>query len=281
MNLTNKNYINITGKLIDCALEVRAGKNPDKGQMIIGDFTIDANGNEIKINGFSYQYKDSAAKNQGTESNLYSSLIKMKSNVGSRFTISASISPNAFVGRDGNYVETQRIRCFSIKAADRQDEATFNVSGFLHKLPVERINKEGGLVTYDFVLGQMDYQNTKAELIKLNIEPNHMEYYTVLSSLSLGTSIEFSGTLDHTITETRVETPSIFGAPEVKVYQNKQSFYNIQTARLVEDETSYTPEDIDRLVKGTEEEKNKVIMNAGNKPAATTSTAPKLGVDFL
>lgn len=277
--LTKENRLNIIGTLE--SINVVKDTHPKNGAYIRGNMVVKVS--YPKQMSIPLNFYSNAQTKDGKPRRLYSDLEKLRQ--GQRISISGSIGDNKFWDATrGQLVKSKRLNIAFINAvgASDQDRADFSYSGFVKETIKELHDAEGNLNGYSVKLAQANYNDTRAEVISFNIDPNNSQAIRYIESeYTSGKTVKISGELDYDIiSETRTEEVA-FGKPIVKTFQRNISNLIITGGSSVS-EGHYERADIDNLLaadaaddrdveaKARTQEKSGAAVST-NKPLASTS----------
>lgn len=224
---TTMNTVMITGDLVKNGLD---SKTDDNGNEYIGGSLIlrSEDGSEHQVDYFSYKYKrDSDKKFTNEESGLYKGYVTIMEEYKGMDALQEDEAPmvvkigqgqftdNLFMGKDGNVVESNKIRAtFANRVEEDKLEttpktATFQISGYIKDIKDELLKNgtmTGNKLIYVDTIG---YGGTITP-IKLTILKDKVQDFMSAGFYPMGTG-KFAGKILNTVEE--YDEPQAFGEP--------------------------------------------------------------------
>lgn len=224
---TTMNTVMITGDLVKNGLD---SKTDDNGNEYIGGSLIlrSEDGSEHQVDYFSYKYKrDSDKKFTNEESGLYKGYVTIMEEYKGMDALQEDEAPmvvkigqgqftdNLFMGKDGNVVESNKIRAtFANRVEEDKLEttpktATFQISGYIKDIKDELLKNgtmTGNKLIYVDTIG---YGGTITP-IKLTILKDKVQDFMSAGFYPMGTG-KFAGKIVNTVEE--YDEPQAFGEP--------------------------------------------------------------------
>lgn len=269
--LTRENKVEIIGTLE--SINIVKDTSPKTGAYLRGNLVIKVSHPKpmnIPLNFFA-----SALTKDGKPRKIYGQLESLRQ--GQRIGITATIADNKFWDQTrGQLVKTKRLNVLfvnNVGSAD-QDKAEFSYSGFVKETLRESYDKDGILTGYTIKLAQATYDNSRAEVITFNVDPNNSQAIRYITAeYTGGKTVKVSGELDYDIiTETREEAVD-FGKPITKTFQKNISNLIITSGASITD-GFYQDSDIEMLLAGDAADDKEVEAKAKTqeKSGAAVST---------
>lgn len=224
---TTMNTVMITGDLVKNGLD---SKTDDNGNEYIGGSLIlrSEDGSEHQVDYFSYKYKrDSDKKFTNEESGLYKGYVTIMEEYKGMDALQEDEAPmvvkigqgqftdNLFMGKDGNVVESNKIRAtFANRVEEDKLEttpktATFQISGYIRDIKDELLKNgtmTGNKLVYVDTIG---YGGTITP-IKLTVIKDKVQDFMSAGFYPMGTG-KFAGKILNTVEE--YDEPQAFGEP--------------------------------------------------------------------
>lgn len=282
------NRVTITGTLVENKLTdvmiktgANAGKNAISGEIVI-KCLLDGSEQLFPIRLFT-----SEVTAEGKPSKLYTSYKDLAKKVGSRITVSGSLSENRFWSEKTNNVASAQTisgRFISDAKINAQDEASFEISGFVARELTEKVNKENEIYAYEMAVAQYDYKEKNADVFKLHVSKDDVKIANaIMDEFVAGTTVHFYGNLRFLSETISREVEMAFGSPTVSNYEVTNRYYFITGAAVaIADETAYTEDDI-KKIKANNTARDLEIQNKGanTKPADAKTPTGKKGANLL
>lgn len=269
--LTRENKVEIIGTLE--SINTVKDTNPKTGAYIRGNLVVKVSSPKtmnIPLNFFA-----AAQTKDGKPRKLYGQLDGLRQ--GQRISLTCQIQDNKFYDQArGQLVKGKRLSVVFINAvrSDDKDRADFTYSGFVRETLKEVHNQEGELTGYSIKLAQATYDNSRAEVISFNIDPNNTQAIRYIQTeYTGGKTVKVSGELDYDVVTQTVEEAQDFGKPIVKTFQRNISNLII-TGGVSVTEGNYETQDVEMLLAGDLADDKSVEANARNqeKSGATAPT---------
>lgn len=285
------NKFKVTGTLVENKLVekvAKSGANTGKAY-ITGDIVIksmlDNEENLIPIRLYAFEQTKDGKANQ-----LFASYKDLANKLNRRITISGSFGENRFWSEKTGEIASQQVlngRFINDASVSAPDEATYELSGFIARELVEKVNKEDEIYLYELVLGQCNYDDTSASQFKLHVRPDAASIAdAVRSQYIVGSTVHIYGDIRYTTqTITREVTDVAFGAPRANSFVvTNRAFFITSGENPVEGEGAYTMEDIVRYKKAisaADIDLSRQAKAAAKPAAAAAKVAPKKGTSLL
>ena len=270
-----QNYFNLVGKL--GSVDIKDGVTKNGVDYIRGTIIVEANDSEFKVTFFEMK----TWKN-GTMANPKFEEIKSMSN-GQLVSFSCSLEENKFAGRDG-IISNEQLTLGFINKPSQTDEPglTFDIVGVVTSPLKDVMNEKGDLIKHTIKIGQGQYRADQGfSIVELSVNPNQTGAVNYMrDNYTLNKTIRVSGRGSSTIETREVEVETLFGTPNIEIYQNHVTDYVIEGGLEVNDGMIYSEEAIEFLKKATASYEEQLISDSKSKPAANvgfggnTSTPP-------
>ena len=251
-DLLRTNKVKIVGRLIDADMKTGARKDNGAGY-ISGTATV-----QSTIGGATKEYEISFYANEQTQdkkvSKLYTSYSKMAELKGKKVEITGELRENRYYSNNAKQVvSAQQISGRFIRGVSEstEDEASFELGGFVVTELLERKNKEGEIYRYDIQLGQSNFSGTGMSMFVVSARPEDKKIIDGLRGYHAGETATVHGVLDWTSETVTKETPSGFGSATVRTYTNRKKSFWVEGGSVVatkEEEGMYPPSIIRDLV---------------------------------
>lgn len=238
--LLRKNSVKVVGRLVSVDMKTGARKDTGAGY-ISGNAVVQAT-----IGGAKKEYEISFYANEQTQdkkvSKLYTSYSKMNELVGKKVEITGELRENRYYSNNAKQlVSAQQISGRFVRGVSEstEDEATFELGGFVVTELTERKNKNGEIYRYDLQLGQSNYAGNGMSMFVVSARPTDREIINGLKGMyHAGDTVLVNGQLDWTVeTVTRESTNVGFGAGAVHTFTNRtRSFWVNGGSPIVEKE---------------------------------------------
>ena len=237
----NNNSVTITGTLVDIGGlregTIKNGRNTGHeyiGGNIVMKCMLDGVDNRIPVTFFTTDITST-----GEHSKLYDNYVALKGKVGRRVTWrGAAIEEHRYVNRKGEVAALQRIKGRFVNDAheNEADSATFTLDDVFVARPLEaKEDKDKKVYAQELLVGQANYNDTSANLIKLNIALDDEEKIRLIqASYTPGSTVSVSGKVRY-ITESKVVAPEnegsdLFGKAEPRTFTNTYGYFFIEHA---------------------------------------------------
>lgn len=279
MDFLTKNTFKVVGKLVSQDLKVGQRKD-GKGGFISGNAVVVANldgrENEFEISFFTNQ-----STKDGKESQLFTSYSKLGDLVGKKIEVSGDIRESRFWSSNANQmVSSQKLSGRFVRgvAETTEDEASFELGGFVVEELVEKKNKDNDVYRYDLTLGQANYKGDNMSRFIVHVNPSAIEIKRGVEQYHVGQTVEVYGDLRFIVTKSTVEQKNEggFGAPIVRTYVNKQHNFFITggTAAITDAAKGMYPSDVIRSLVGAYKARDTELMNDAKSSSSSSSASP-------
>lgn len=278
------NNVRITGILANAEVKKDYRKSNGAGYVAVNAIVKSVIGG--KENEFPIEFFANATTADGQPSKLYETYGSLDSFIGQRITVTGNLIERRYWSnrKEGlTSICTIRGKFISIGLkADINDDATFDLGGFIVNSITERRNKNNEIYRYDIDLAQGNYKMDSMQKFTLNVDPNRMDILNGIKLYNVGDTVEFNGKLEFLVTTTTVaDTNTAFGEPKVRTYTNRTYSYFIEGGTYVlktPEQGCYNKQLINALVssykaKDVEIEREAKERGAGNSGAAIENTA--------
>lgn len=241
MDTLRKNSVKIVGRLI--STDLKPGTRKDNGQgYISGNAVV-----QSTLHGAVKEFEISFYTNEQTAdkkpSKLYQSYAKMNELVGKKIEVSGELRENRYYSNNAKQlVSAQQISGRFVRGVSEstEDEATFELGGFVVTTLTERKNKAGEIYRYDLQLGQSNYAGNGMSMFVVSARPSDTEIIKGLRNLyNAGDTVSVNGELDWTVETVTRESDNVgFGSGAVHTFTNRtRSFWILGgTPVIVKDE---------------------------------------------
>lgn len=273
----NINKVTITGTLVETKLNdivikngVNAGKSAINGEIVV-KCLLDGSEQLFPIRLFTNEVTA-----EGKPSKLYTAYKALPSKVGSRITVTGSLSENRFWSEKTNAVASaQTISGRFIADADikAEDAATFEISGFVARELVEKVNKDNELYVYEMSIAQYDYKEKYADIFRFHVNKDDVKIAEkIMEDYTSGSTVHFYGNLRFLSETIHREIEVAFGSPTVNSFEVTNRYYFITTGEVViTDESAYGPDDI-KKIKANNTARDLELQNKGAAPKTVGKT---------
>ena len=224
-----KNSVKVVGRLI--STDLKTGNRKDNGQGYISGTAVV----QSMLGGAKKEYEISFYANEQTQdkkvSKLYTSYSKMNELVGKKVEITGELRENRYWSNNAKQlVSAQQISGRFVRGVSEstEDEASFELGGFVVTELTERKNKNGEIYRYDLQLGQSNYAGNGMSMFVVSARPTDADIIKGLQSMyHAGDTVLVNGTLDWTVeTVTRASDNVGFGSGAVPTFTNRtRSFW--------------------------------------------------------
>lgn len=271
--LFRTNTFKVVGRLLSA--DVRTGTLKSNGQDYVSvdatiQSTIGGTNNEFEISLFANKLtKD------GKPSQLYTSYSKLPELVGKKVEISGDIRENRYFSSTLNQIiSTQQLNGRWVRgvADSANDEASYELGGFIVKSLIERQNKAGEVYRYDLTIAQSNYAGNGLSMFTLHVDPSRRDILAGVEGYNVGDTVRLNGSLVF-----KVETVTAasnneggFGEPVTRTYTNKQKNFFIEGGSApISDDTAYDNVTIKTLIDAYKAHD----VELSSKAPATSSTS--------
>lgn len=243
---TQINKVVVIGTLTEVDTQVRStadGRNYISGKAIVKVEQPEAD-SLIEVRIFSFEKTQAGADNK-----LYASYKNLESMLNKRVRVQGSLQEQSFVKQDGSLQKynTIALRFVSLARTDEEDCATFEYSGFVVKSIYERRNKDDELLGYRLEVAQSTY-GENIQILKFDIDARDVNIQSAIETYyTVGSTVEFSGVINHITRIEQVEEPQAFGDPVIKKYVTNEKTYLIKSGKEVLDESNPLAYTIDEI----------------------------------
>lgn len=248
-----KNDVFIIGTLVDVKTDVRTSSD---GKTFIGgkvSIKVVMNGVENIIDARIFAMEKTKA---GADNKMFKSYSTLESLKGKRVRVTGSLSEGSMVDEStGDVRHFNQIEARFINAAyttDTEDKATFEFSGFVTRAITELYDKEENIRGYRIEVAQANYNDNNCFVIRFDIDKDDIKKANVIrENYIVGSTVEFSGTLNATSSVETVVVEADFGEPTTKTYVKTEKKYTIVSGNLPlaeDDENAYSAEFIKTLI---------------------------------
>lgn len=275
--LQNTNTFKVVGRLIKA--DVRLGTSTKSGQPYVSatatvQSVIRGTNCEFEIDFYSSQMTSA-----GKVSALYTSYTKMAELEGKKVEITGSIRENRYFSSTLNQIiSAQELAGRFIKgvAESAQDDAKWEMSGFVAKTLVEKVNKKEEVYRYDLTLAQANYSGSAISMFVLHVDPSRRDIIKGVEGYEAGQTVKLNGSLNFKVETVTSEAKNEggFGEPVVRTYTNRTKNFFIEGGSApITDETKYDGATISDLISGYKARDVELSEKAKSAaPAAVEST---------
>lgn len=223
------NSFRIVGTLVSEDLKEKTSEktgNQFISGSIIVQSTIDGKKNEFSVDLYSNKMTKDGAPNK-----MYESYVALKDLINKKIEVTGSIGEDRYYSTTTNQmVSRQSLRGRFVRGVvdTTEDSSEFTVGGFIVSELVEKKRKDETVYAYELTLGQANYREDQAMMLRLQVRPEDAEIIRgIQKTYKIGDTVVLNGTLNF-IVETVTQTiENAFGAPTIRTYQNRYSSYNI------------------------------------------------------
>lgn len=254
-DLLKQNTFKVVGRLVSQDLKI-LNKKTDGSGFISGNIIVEANLDGAK-NEFEISFYANEKTQDGKVSSLYTQYSKLGELVGKKVEVSGDIRESRFWSSNANQmVSAQKLsgRFVHGVAETTNDDATWELGGFVVEGLKEKTNKDGDIYRYDLTLGQSNYKGDSMSRFVVHINPADAEIVAGVGKYNVGQTVQVNGDLRFTVTETRSERKNEggFGEPVVRVYTNRQRNFFITggSAPVTSVENGMYPSEVIRTLVG-------------------------------
>lgn len=228
MDLLRTNSIKIVGRLQSQDLQPKNKKSDGSGYISGSAIVIShLDGRDCE---FEIQFYTNQKTKDGKQSQLYTSYSKLGELVGKKVEITGELRENRFYSKNSNQMASAQIlsgRFVRGVAESTEDEASFEIGGFVVDSLKEKANKDNEVYRYDLVLGQSNYNGDMMSRFTLHISPADVEIVRGVQKYQIGETVFVHGNLRFYVEKKQVEVNSEggFGEAVIRTYTNRQSNY--------------------------------------------------------
>lgn len=252
--LQHVNTFKVVGRLVKA--DIRTGTSTKNGQAYVSvTATVQSMINGVN-NEFEIDFYSSQMTGAGKPSALYTTYSKMNELEGKKVEITGSIRENRYFSTNlGLLVSSQELAGRFVKgvAETSADDAKWEMSGFVVKTLVEKVNKKDELYRYDLTIAQSNYGGTGISMYTLHVDPARRDIVNGVNSYEVGNTVKLNGALCfkvETVTA-KSEHEGGFGEAVTKTYTNRQkNFYIEGGSAPINDETKYDSMSIRDFIEG-------------------------------
>lgn len=244
-DLLRKNSFKIVGHLV--STDMKTGARKDNGAGYISGNAIV----QSVIGGEKKEFEISFYANEQTQdkkvSKLYTSYSKMNDLVGKKVEITGELRENRYFSNNAKQlVSAQQLSGRFVRGVSEttEDDATFELGGFVVTELTERKNKEGEIYRYDLQLGQSNYAGNGMSMFVVSARPTDIDIINGLKNMyHAGDTVSVNGQLDWTVQVVTKEATASFGTGAVHSYTNRsRSFWVVGGSEVIvkEEEGKYS-----------------------------------------
>lgn len=224
METLRTNNIKVVGRLISTDLKEASRKDNGQGY-ISGTITV-----QSVFGGSTKEFEISLYANAQTQAKqpnkLYISYSKLHELVGKKVEVTGELRENRYWSANAKQlVSAQQLSGRFIRGVSEstEDEAKYELGGFVVTTLTERKNKEGEIYRYDLQLGQVNYSGNALSIFTLHVQPSDTEIIRGLQSMyHAGDTVLVNGILDYRVeTVTRESSNVGFGSAAVHTFTNR------------------------------------------------------------
>jgi len=222
--LLRTNNIKIVGRLI--GTDLKEGNRKDNGNgYISGTITVQSVfGGETKE--FDISLYANAQTQAKQPNKLYISYSKLNELVGKKVEVTGELRENRYWSTNAKQlVSAQQISGRFIRGVSEstEDEAKYELGGFVVSTLTERKNKNGEIYRYDLQLGQANYNGNMASIFTLHVKPTDTEIIRGLQNMyHPGDTVLINGILDYKVEVVTKESDNVgFGSGAVHTFTNR------------------------------------------------------------
>lgn len=276
--LQHINSFKIVGRLVKA--DVKTGTSTKNGQAYISaTATVQSNVNgetrEFEMDFFAWQMTS-----KGQVSSLYTTYSKMPELEGKKVEVTGSMTENRYFSTTLNQIiSTQGLSGRFIKGVveSAQDDAKWEMSGFIAKTLVEKKNKKEEVYRYDLTLAQANYSGSAISMFTLHVDPSRRDIIAGVEGYEVGQTVKVNGSLNFKVETVTAEAKNEggFGEAVVRTYTNRTKNFFIEGGSApITDETKYDGQTISDLI-ASYKARDVELSEKGkaSAPAAVESTA--------
>lgn len=218
------NSIKVVGRLI--STDLKKGNRKDNGQgYISGNITI-----QSVFGGSTKEFEVALYANEQTQAKqpnkLYISYSKLNELVGKKVEVTGELRENRYWSTNAKQlVSAQQLSGRFVRGVSEstEDEAKYELGGFVVSTLTERKNKAGEIYRYDLQLGQANYSGNALSIFTLHVQPSDVEIIKGLQNMyKAGDTVLVNGILDYKVeTVTRASDNVGFGSGAVHTFTNR------------------------------------------------------------
>lgn len=246
------NSFKVVGRLIKA--DIKQGTSTKTGQPYVSvTATVQSVINGVN-NEFEIDFYASQMTGAGKVSALYTSYSKMNELEGKKVEITGSIRENRYFSTTLNQIVSgQELAGRFVKgvAESSQDDAKWEMSGFIVKTLVEKVNKKEEVYRYDLTLAQANYSGSSISMYVLHVDPSRKDIIKGVEGYEVGQTVRLNGSLNfkvETVTS-EVNNEGGFGEAIVRTFTNRQKNFFINGGSApINDESKYQGSEISNLI---------------------------------
>ena len=246
------NSFKVVGRLIKA--DIKQGTSTKTGQPYVSvTATVQSVINGVN-NEFEIDFYASQMTGAGKVSSLYTSYSKMNELEGKKVEITGSIRENRYFSTTLNQIVSgQELAGRFVKgvAESSQDDAKWEMSGFIVKTLVEKVNKKEEVYRYDLTLAQANYSGSSISMYVLHVDPSRKDIIKGVEGYEVGQTVRLNGSLNfkvETVTS-EVNNEGGFGEAIVRTFTNRQKNFFINGGSApINDESKYQGSEISNLI---------------------------------
>lgn len=273
METLRKNNVKLVGRLISA--DMKTGNRKDNGQGYISGTAVV----QGTLGGAKKEYEVSFYANEQTQdkktSKLYISYSKLSELVGKKIEITGELRENRYYSSNAKQlVSAQQISGRFVRGVSEstEDEASFELGGFVVTELTERKNKNGEVYRYDLQLGQSNYAGNGMSMFLVSARPSDVEIIKGLKNMyHAGDTVCVNGMLDWTVeTVTRASENVGFGTGAVHTFTNRtRSFWINGGSEVVakEEDGKYSDSLVRDLISAYKAKDVELMASASEKKA--------------
>lgn len=224
METLRTNNIKVVGRLI--STDLKEANRKDNGQgYISGTITV-----QSVFGGSTKEFEISLYANAQTQAKqpnkLYISYSKLPELVGKKVEVTGELRENRYWSTNAKQlVSAQQLSGRFIRGVSEstEDEAKYELGGFVVTTLTERKNKEGEIYRYDLQLGQVNYSGNALSIFTLHVQPSDTEIIRGLQNMyHAGDTVLVNGILDYRVETVTRESANVgFGSGAVHTFTNR------------------------------------------------------------
>lgn len=276
----NTNTFKVVGKLVKA--DVKLGTSTKNGQpYVAATATVNST-----INGMNCEYEidfyASQLTSTGKVSALYTSYSKMNELEGKKVEITGNIRENRYFSNNLNQIiSSQELAGRFIKgvAESSQDDAKWEMSGFVAKTLIEKVNKQEEVYRYDLTLAQTNYSGSSLSMFTLHIDPAYREIVSGVEKYEVGQTVHLNGNLVfkvETVTQ-EAKNEGGFGEAVVRTFTNRQkNFFITGGSAPINDDTKYDGATISDLISIYKARDTELMEKSKNNAPAAVEVTPTI-----
>lgn len=278
--LQHLNSFTVVGRLIKA--DIKQGTSAKTGQSFV---SVKATVQSV-IGGVNNEFDISFYANQmtggGKPSSLYASYCKMSELEGKKVEIQGSLRENRYFSSNLNQIiSAQELAGRFIKgvAESAQDDAKWEMSGFVAKTLVEKVNKKEEIYRYDLTLAQANYNGSAISMFVLHVDPSRKDIIRGVEGYEVGQTVRLNGALNFKVETVTAEAKNEggFGEPVIRTFTNRtKNFFITGGSAPINDETKYQGSDISDLISNYKAHDVELSDRAKSAAPVAAETTPKI-----